>query len=254
MAKDNWGRSLAAVLANEGGYSSDPRDPGNWTGGKRGAGVLKGTKKGISAKAYPHLDIKNLTDAQIAEIYAANYWRPVRGDDLPVGVDFSAFDYGVQSGPSRSAKDLQRVLGVTVDGRVGPVTVLAAKNAQPRPTIKAHCAKRLGFVRSLDIWNTFAKGLGNRVAKAEAMALSMVSTATQLDADAKEARDKAVKQGGGAVISVGGGAGVDQAPDVTGLPVWAIVVVVAVVAAPFIIRAIVNAQRASALAAAAREV
>ena len=41
MAKDNWGRSLSAVLANEGDYSSDPRDPGNWTGGKRGAGVLE---------------------------------------------------------------------------------------------------------------------------------------------------------------------------------------------------------------------
>lgn len=253
MAKNNWPRSLSAVLANEGGYSSDPRDPGNWTSGKRGAGVLKGTKKGISAKAYPHLDIKALNDNQIAEIYAANYWRPVRGDDLPAGVDFSAFDYGVQSGPSRSAKDLQRVLGVTVDGRVGPVTVLAAKNAQPRPTIKAHCGRRLGFVQSLDIWNTFANGLGNRVAKAEAMALSMVSSAAQLEADAAEAKDKAIKQGSGAVVSTGGAVGVDQAPDLSWLPWWGIAAVAAVIVAPLIIRTIINAQRASALAAAAKE-
>ena len=253
MAKENWGRSLSAVLANEGGYSADPRDPGNWTGGKRGAGVLKGTKKGISAKTYPHLDIKALNDNQIAEIYAANYWRPIRGDDLPGGVDFSVFDYGVQSGPSRSAKDLQRVLGVSVDGRIGPVTVLAAKRAAPRPTIKAHCSRRLSFVKSLNIWNTFARGLGNRVAKAEAMALSMVSTKAQLEADAKAARDKAVAQGGGAAVGTGGGVGVDQAPDLSGLPVWVIVAVVAVIVAPLVIRAIVNAQRASALAKAAKE-
>ena len=43
MAKENWLRSLSAELANEGGYSADPRDPGTWTGGKRGAGVLKVT-------------------------------------------------------------------------------------------------------------------------------------------------------------------------------------------------------------------
>lgn len=257
MAKSNWPASLGAVLVNEGGYSTDPRDPGNWTGGKRGVGVLKGTKKGISAAAYPHLDIKALNDNQIAEIYAAKYWRPVRGDDLPAGIDFSAFDYGVQSGPSRSARDLQRVLGVAVDGRVGPVTMLAARAAAPRAVIKAHCARRLGFVRSLAIWNTFAKGLGNRVANAEAVALSMVSSKAELQADAKAARDKAIAQGSGAAVGTGAGAGgtlgVDQAPDLSGFPVWAVIAIVAAIVLPLIIRTIINAQRASALSAVAKE-
>ncbi len=211
MAKGNFQPALADVLVHEGGYTADPRDPGNWTGGKRGVGLLKGTKKGISAAAFPHLEIKNLTDSQIADIYHGKYWVPIRGDDLPAGVDLSAMDYGVNSGVSRSAKDLQRVLGVDVDGRVGPVTLLAAK------------------------------------------ALSWVSSKAQLEADAKAARDKAVAQGGGAAVGTGSGVGVDQAPDLSGLPVWAIVAVVAVVVAPLIIRAIVNAQRASALAQAAKE-
>ena len=48
------------LIGHEGGYSTDRRDPGNWTGGKVGVGVLKGTKYGIAANTYPNLDIKNL--------------------------------------------------------------------------------------------------------------------------------------------------------------------------------------------------
>ena len=252
MTQSNWPRSLAAVLANEGGFSLLREDPGNWTGGKVGVGELKGTNKGISAAAYPHLDIKNLTDAQIADIYVSKYWRPVRGNELPDGVDFSALDFAVHSGVSRSARYLQRVLGVTADGVVGPVTVLAAKAADARKVIKAHCGARLGFLQSINIWKTFAKGLGSRVAKAEATALSMVSSKSQLEQDAASARNKAATQAGGAVVGVGGGVGVDQAPDVSGLPVWAIVIVVGVIVVPLIIRAAINAQRAAAISAAAK--
>lgn len=69
MAKGNFAPSLADVLVHEGDYTADRRDPGNCTGGKVGVGETKGTKKGIAAASYPHLDIKNLTDAKIAEIY-----------------------------------------------------------------------------------------------------------------------------------------------------------------------------------------
>lgn len=247
MAKGNFPSALADVLVHEGGFTKDRRDPGNWTGGKVGAGELKGTKKGIAAASYPHLDIKNLSDAKIAEIYEANYWRKICGDELPAGVDLSAMDYGVNSGVSRSAKDLQRVLGVTVDGRVGPVTILATRAQEPRAIIKGHCARRMSFLRSLAIWKTFDKGWSTRVANVEAKALSWVSSKAQLEADAKAAKDKAVAQGGGAVVGTGGGVGVDQAPDLAGLPVWVIVAVVAAIVAPLLIRSIINFQRASAL-------
>ena len=253
MAEGNFAPALADVLVHEGGYTADPRDPGNWTGGKRGVGVLKGTKKGISAAAFPHLDIKRLSDNQIAEIYRAKYWLPIRGDDLPAGVDLSAMDYGVNSGVSRSAKDLQRVLGVAVDGRIGPVTVLAAKSQDARAVIKGHCARRMSFLKSLAIWSTFGRGWSTRVANVEAKALSWVSSKAQLEADAKAARDKAVAQGGGAVAGTGGGVGIEQAPDLSWLPLWAVVAVVAAIVAPLVIRTIVNAQRASALANVAKE-
>lgn len=253
MAKGNFPACLADVLVHEGGYTADRRDPGNWTGGKVGQGVLKGTKKGIAAASYPSLDIKALNDNQIADIYRADFWNPIRGDDLPTGIDLSAMDYGVNSGPSRSAKDLQRVLGVPVDGRIGPQTIKSAITADTRAVIKGHCAKRMGFLRSLAIWNTFGKGWSTRVANVEAKALSWVSSKAQLEADAKAASGKAVAQGAGAVVGAGSGVGVDQTPDLSGLPVWAIVAVVAAIVVPLLIRTIINAQRASALSAVAKE-
>ncbi|UJW87945.1 glycoside hydrolase family 108 protein [Devosia sp. SL43] len=253
MAKGNFPACLADVLVHEGGYTNNPKDPGNWTGGKVGSGTLKGTKKGIAAASYPALDIKNLSDAKIAELYEANYWRKIRGDDLPSGVDLSTMDYGVNSGPSRSAKELQRVVGVEADGRIGPVTILAVKAADPRVVIKGHCGRRMSFLRGLAIWNTFGRGWSTRVANVEAKALSWVSSKSQLEADAKAARDKAVAQGSGAAVGTGGGIGADQAPDLSWLPVWAIVAVVAAIVVPLVIRTIINAQRAQALASVAKE-
>lgn len=186
MAKGNFPACLADVLVHEGGYTADRRDPGNWTGGKVGVGELRGTKKGIAAASYPHLDIKNLTDAKIAEIYEANYWRKIRGDELPAGVDLSGMDYSVNSGVSRSAKELQRVVGVTVDGRIGPATILATRSMDARTVIKGHCGRRMSFLRSMAIWNTFGKGWSTRVANVEAKALSWVSSKSRLEADAKK--------------------------------------------------------------------
>jgi hypothetical protein len=52
MAQENEDRILEGPIAHEGGYSNDPDDPGNWTGGKVGVGRLLGTKFGIAAKGY----------------------------------------------------------------------------------------------------------------------------------------------------------------------------------------------------------
>lgn len=254
IMQPNFDRSLPLVLEYEGGYTNDRRDPGNWTSGKVGVGQLKGTKKGIAASAFPHLDIKNLTDRQIAEIYRAKYWDRVKGDDLPSGVDFTTFDAGVNSGPARSVKWLQSVLGVDQDGIVGANETLPALASADIPkTIKAHCAKRLGFVRSLAIWSTFGKGWSRRIANVEATALSWVLTKTQLDAEAKAAKEKAAQQAGGAVVVSGGGIADQASGGLSGLPWWAVVAIVVLVAAPLIVHFIINRQRAAALAGKAQE-
>jgi hypothetical protein len=56
----DFDRIFDFVVGSEGGFTDNPADPGNWTGGKIGAGECRGTKFGISAGAHPDLDIANL--------------------------------------------------------------------------------------------------------------------------------------------------------------------------------------------------
>lgn len=121
------------VISWEGGYSNDAGDPGNWTGGAVGAGQLLGTKYGISASAYPTMDIPNLTVAEAQVLYARDYWTPIQGDALPPALAMVVFDGAVNSGVVQSAQWLQLVLGVTTDGDIGPET-LAAATAYPSGT------------------------------------------------------------------------------------------------------------------------
>ncbi|WP_409563980.1 glycosyl hydrolase 108 family protein [Rhizobium leguminosarum] len=78
-AVGNLPSCLIITLKFEGGYSNDPNDRGNWTGQNVGVGILKGTKNGIAAHAYPRLDIKNLTLDETKSIYERD-WKPILGD------------------------------------------------------------------------------------------------------------------------------------------------------------------------------
>lgn len=252
MAKGNLRACLDEVWPFEGGYTNNRADPGNWTGGKVGVGELKGTNMGIAAHSFPNLDIKNLTKAQAAEIYDLRYWRPLNGEALRNGDDLVVLDFGINSGVSRSAKYSQAIAGVAQDGKIGPVTLAAIEKIASRDFIKRLCAKRLGFVQSLAIWNTFGKGWSRRIAHMEATALSWVSSKAQLDQDAKDAAGASNGQGG-AAVGVGGAGAADQVTGASGLPLGLVLAIAAAIAAVFIVRAIINRQRASALKKAAAE-
>lgn len=99
--------ALDFTLKWEGGFSLDPADSGNWTGGAINSGELKGTKYGISAAAYPWMadKIKDLTVGEAAEIYRRDYWIPLKHPSnvaVPVGV--VTFDAAVQHGVARTRK------------------------------------------------------------------------------------------------------------------------------------------------------
>ena len=49
MVAENLPAALDETWGHEGGLSLDPNDRGNWTGGKKGSGELRGTKYGIAA-------------------------------------------------------------------------------------------------------------------------------------------------------------------------------------------------------------
>jgi len=87
-----------SVIDFEGGHSLNPNDRGNWTGGKVGSGILRGTKYGISAASYPDLDIANLTIPDAKGIYYRDYWLEGECNLMPGAMAALHFDAIVQHG------------------------------------------------------------------------------------------------------------------------------------------------------------
>ena len=160
----NFDTAFERLIGHEGGFSDNPNDPGNWTGGRPGVGKLLGTKYGIAANTYPDLDIKALTLDQAKAIYRRDWWDKIHADQLPGAVAFQLWDFAVNAGISRAVISLQRAVGVADDGKLGPRT-LAAVNAMPVPDVLARFnAERLEFYASLSTWPTYGKGWARRVA------------------------------------------------------------------------------------------
>jgi lysozyme family protein len=100
--------------------SLDPHDRGNWTSGETGKGQLKGSKYGISAAQYPGEDIAALTEARSRELYRRDYWGAAGCDAVPDGIKFDLFDMAVNSGKGNAVRTLQKAVGATADGVLGP--------------------------------------------------------------------------------------------------------------------------------------
>lgn len=130
------------LIDHEGNFTDNPKDDGNWTGGKEGLGELKGTKFGISAAAYPHLDIKNLTLDDAKAIYLRDYWNRLRCDELGAPLDEYTFDIAVNSGQGRAARILQGAVGALRDGAVGPKTIAAVRSKPPMETLRIMFVER----------------------------------------------------------------------------------------------------------------
>lgn len=157
-------KAFERTIGHEGGFSILKSDPGNWTGGKVGVGVLKGTKFGIAANTYPNLDIKNLTIAQAKEIYKRDWW-----DKMPTALHsaivFQLWDFAINAGLKRAVIALQTVAGVKADGVIGPKTIQAVNTMHIHSVIFELNAQRLKHYTSLKTWDKFGEGWANRVAQ-----------------------------------------------------------------------------------------
>ncbi|WP_428486446.1 glycoside hydrolase family 108 protein [Rhodopila sp.] len=162
---DAFEPSFAIVVGHEGGYTANPSDPGNWTGGRCGVGDCHGTNWGISAAAYPQLDIHELGLSEAHEIYRRDYWNSAQCDKLPAPLALLVFDAAVNNGVSQAIRWLQAALGVAQDGVAGPGTIQAI-NAQAN-RVQALCAEfqssRLMFMTGLSGWRTFGNGWSRRL-------------------------------------------------------------------------------------------
>jgi hypothetical protein len=169
----NFSQCVAVIFTEEGGYTDNPADPG----GPTNFGI---TLADLQAWRGPSpvltaADVKNMSKTEAQEIYRSKYWNPVQGDDLPNGIDLEVFDFGVLAGVHTSIKILQTVIGVTADGSVGPITLAAAKAADPRTVIANFSSRRMDYLRTLGDWANFGAGWTNRNNSVEQLALKMTT-------------------------------------------------------------------------------
>ena len=167
--KENWDKCFQLVLEHEGKYVNDPRDPG----GRTNLGVTQRAWESYWNRSSSEEEMRRLTPNIVKPFYRAMYWDKIRGDDLPFGVDYAAYDFAVNSGVGRASKYLQQIAGVTADGVIGPKSLEAIKACDPKETVDALCNMRLDFLKRLPTFGTFGKGWTRRVTEVKGKASSM---------------------------------------------------------------------------------
>lgn len=157
--------TFSRTIGHEGKFQANPKDRGNWTGGKEGVGELKGTKWGLAAMTYPHLDIANITLEQAKEIYYNDWWLKLKMERWPNVMKYQMFDAAFNHGIGRANQFLQYAARVKDDGVIGPKTITAVNKTDPNDLVLRFLAKRLRYFTEVKTWAEFSKGWSLRVAQ-----------------------------------------------------------------------------------------
>jgi len=158
------------LLDHEGGFVNHPKDPGGMTN----LGVTKRVYDEWIGRESTEEEMRDLTPEEVGPIYKKNYWDRVQGDLLPAGLDWACLDWAVNSGSSRPAKAVQRAVGATADGAIGPNTLSRIMEKDPKYIIDYVYSVRQGFYESLDTYKTFGRGWTRRNKETLEQALHMI--------------------------------------------------------------------------------
>lgn len=157
--KENYDVCLQRLLKDEGGYTNNPNDRGGPTNyGITIADYCKYVNPSADAE-----DVRRMSLNDAKAIYRARYWDMLKCDSLPSGVDYSVFDYGVNSGVSRAKKVLNEV---------------SKTNKTPKEIVQAINDERSAFLERLSTkpgQAQFRKGWLNRVARVRDFSLQLAS-------------------------------------------------------------------------------
>lgn len=124
----NAEKAMPIILKWEGGYSDHPNDSGGCTM----RGITIGTFRRYYGKDKTCDDLRRISDDQWLHIFKSGYWDKMKCDFIEnQSLANLVIDMGWGSGTVTAIKKIQKCLGTTADGIVGPKT-LALLNAPDR--------------------------------------------------------------------------------------------------------------------------
>jgi lysozyme family protein len=164
-------KALKRILKHEGGYVNDPLD----SGGMTNLGVTKRVWEEFVGHPVSEADMRALTPEKVGSMYKLKYWNPSYCEVLPKGLDYVVFDFAVNAGTGRSVKTLQQAIGCVADGVIGPKTMAAINDAEPKDLIAKFSDARADFYQGIVTRKPdqvrFIKGWLNRVEESRKLAL-----------------------------------------------------------------------------------
>ena len=208
---------LDFTLANEGGFSDNPADPGGATfkgitlaslrdywgdpdGGPRllfkggtslskGFGLISRFSEDIDVTVFREdlrvnatvEDLRGLDPETISWFYQQRFWSPMQCGVLPAGIDLMIFDHGVNVGKARPVPMMQRLLAVDDDGIVGPITLAAISARTPLKLIGDLRGEQEAYYRALREFPTFGNGWLNRLSRRFTAATRFAEQAVQMN-------------------------------------------------------------------------
>ncbi len=163
--EETFAAGLAFVRMAEGGLAN--RLPGDDPGRLTNLGITQGTLATYRVMYPADLDmptsVRGLLPDQAERIFRKLYWEPCRCAELPPPIALVVFNAAVQSGPTQAARWLQDALDIGEDGIIGPVTIAAARAADPARVVEDALANQLMFEDHLNNWAANRHGWTRRL-------------------------------------------------------------------------------------------
>lgn len=152
------------ILQWEGGFVNDPLD----RGGATNKGITIWTFRQFYGKDATVEQLKNITDEQWLHIFKNGYWDKWKADDIEnQSIANIVVDWAWASGPVTAIKQVQKILGVSIDGIVGAKTLGAINNSTSDMLFDRIKSARITFVEDIVRRNPsqlrFINGWKNRI-------------------------------------------------------------------------------------------
>lgn len=121
------------------------------------------TKWGFAQNYNQDIDVLTLTEEEAKERFRTHYWDKIHGDDLPKELAIALSDSAFHQGPPTAIRQLQKALGVKVDGIMGMETMQAVHKLDPHHAAMSALGRRIETYANSS--SPFKIGFYNRVAK-----------------------------------------------------------------------------------------